>query len=99
MMKFIYYGTDEVDHEHINGKILDGNFTNMSLIISKVIVVAIDSDNTSCHCYYIIIFYSYPYTLQEYLNIYGQAIYSSKMVYKGAYPPYNYQLSLLFFFE
>ena len=33
IVNFLYYGTDEVEYEHINRNILDVNVTNMSLII------------------------------------------------------------------
>ena len=52
-----------------------------------------DSDDTSCHGYYIIRFYSSPYTFQKYLNIYGQVTSSGEIVCKGTnfYPiPINY---------
>ena len=62
--------------------IFDGNVTNILLIISIGNYVPIDADDTSCDGYYIIRFYSYPYTLQEDLNIYGQVIYSGEMVWE-----------------
>ena len=60
---------DESDYDHINRTILDGNVTNMSLIIYKRNFGAIDADENSCHRYSIINFSESPYTLQEYLNI------------------------------
>ena len=48
-MNFIYYGTYEVEYENINRTIIDGNFTNISLIISKVNYGDIYADDTSCH--------------------------------------------------
>ena len=56
---------------------------NMYLIIYKVNYGAIDVENTSFQGYYIIILSSYPYTLQEGQNIYGQVIYSGEMVREG----------------
>ena len=55
---------------------------NMSLIIMEGNYNAIDADG-SCHGYYIIKFSSYPYTLQVYLSIYGQVIYSCEMLCEG----------------
>ena len=69
-MHFLDYRTGEVEYDNINRTLLDGNVTNMSLIFSKGNYGATDEDDTSCHGYYIIIFYSSPYTLQEYLNLY-----------------------------
>ena len=60
---------------------------NISLIISKLNYGAIDANDTSCKGYYIIRFYSSPYTLQEELNIYGQVIYYGEMVWEGTYFP------------
>ena len=73
-MNCLDYIKDDVDYEFINIAIIDGNVVNMSLITSKGKYDAIDADHTSCHGYYIIIFSSPPYTLQEGLNIYGQVI-------------------------
>ena len=53
-----------MDYECINITILGGNVMNMSLIITKGSYGDIDSDNTSWHGYYIIIFYSSTYKLQ-----------------------------------
>ena len=53
-----------MDYEYINRTILDGNFINMSLIITKGNYVFIDDYYTSCHGYYIIRFSSSTYTLQ-----------------------------------
>ena len=38
---------DEVEYEHINIKILHGNGTTISLIITQVKFIAIDADDTS----------------------------------------------------
>ena len=46
----------------------------MSLIIVEGDYGAIDDDDYICHSYYIIIFSSYLYTLQEDLSIDGQVI-------------------------
>ena len=44
-MNFLDGGTYKVEHEKINGTIIDGNDTNMSLIISKRNCGAIDDDD------------------------------------------------------
>ena len=43
------------------------------------------SDDYTYHGYYIIKFSSSPYTIQSDLSIYGQFIYSGKMVCEGTY--------------
>ena len=53
---------------------------NMYLIIIEVNYGAIDADDYICRGYYIIIFSSFPYTLQEDLSIDGQVISSGEMV-------------------
>ena len=58
----IFLGTDEEYYENINRTILDGNVMNMSLIITEGKYGAIDTDDYSCHGYYIIKFSSSPYT-------------------------------------
>ena len=75
-MNFQDYGVDCVYYEFMNRTIIEGNFMNVSLIITKGNYGAIDADNSSCHGYYIIRFYSSLYTLQSGLNIDGQVIYS-----------------------
>ena len=57
----------------------------MYLIATEGKYGAIDSDDSSCHGYYIIKFSSYPYTLQEELNIDGQVISYGEMVCEGNY--------------
>ena len=47
---------------------------NMSLIIMEEKYGANDTDDSSCHRYYIIKFSSHPYTLQENLIIDGKFI-------------------------
>ena len=54
------------------------------------------NDDYSYHGYYIIKFSSSPYTLQEDLIFYGQAIYSGGMVCEGTISN-QYELSLLCF--
>ena len=44
---------------------------------------SIDADDSTCHGYYIIKFYSYSYILQSNLSIYGQVISSGEMVCEG----------------
>ena len=51
IMNFIDDGTDEVEYEKINITIIDGDFTNISLIIYKGNYYAIDAYDTSCHGY------------------------------------------------
>ena len=77
IMNCIYDGTDDVDYEHINITIIDGNVTSMSLVISKGNFGANNDKKgyTSWHGYCIIIFNSTKYTLQEDLNIYGQVVF------------------------
>ena len=43
-MNFLYDGTDIVEYEFIHGTIIDGNVINMSLIITEVKYVTIDTD-------------------------------------------------------
>ena len=57
----------------------------MSLTIMESKYGAIDTDDSSFHGYYVIKFYSSPYTLQEYLIIHGKVISSGEMVYEGNY--------------
>ena len=57
----------------------------MSLIIMEGKYVAIDTYDSLCYGYYIIKFYSSPYTLQEDLSIYGQLISSGEIVCQGTY--------------
>ena len=58
---------------------------NMYLIITEASYGAIDASDYACHDYYIIIFSSYTYTLQVYLNIYGRFISLGEMVCEGTY--------------
>ena len=58
---------------------------NMYLIIMEVTYGAIDTDDSSCHGYYIIKFSSSPYTLQSDLSIEGQVISSVKIVREENY--------------
>ena len=62
------------------------------MIISKGNYGDIDDDGTSFKGYYIIIFSSYPYTLQEDLNIDVQFISYVEMVCEGTYFSNNNQL-------
>ena len=71
---FLDDGTDEEYCENINQTIIDGNVMNMYLIIMEGKYGAIDTNDSSCHGYYIIKFPSYTYTLQSELSIYGQVI-------------------------
>ena len=65
--------------------ILDGNVMSMSFIILEGKYGTIDTDDSSCHGYYIIKFSSLPYTLQSDLGIDGQVISSVKTVCEGNY--------------
>ena len=47
----------------MNRTILYGVVMNMYLIITEVNCGAVDDDDSVCHGYYILIFFSYPYTL------------------------------------
>ena len=58
---------------------------SMYLVIMEGTYCAIDTDYSSCHGYYIIKFYSYPYTLQSDLIIDRQVISSSRIVFEGTY--------------
>ena len=60
--------------KHINQPILDDIVVNMYLIIMEGKYGAIDVDDNSWHCYYIIKFSSSPYTLQSLFSIDGQVI-------------------------
>ena len=58
---------------------------NMSLVIIEVKYGAIDADCSWFHGYYIIKCSSSLYTLQAYLSIDGQIIYSGEIVCEGTY--------------
>ena len=58
---------------------------NIYLIIMEGKYGAIDSENSSCHGYYIIKFSSSPYAPQVYSRIDGKVIYSGEMVCEGTY--------------
>ena len=77
--------TDAENYKHINRAIVDGNVMNMSLIIMKVKYGTIDTDDSSCHGYYIIKFSLSLYTLQSYFSIDSQVISSNEMVCEGNY--------------
>ena len=57
----------------------------MFLIIVEVNYGDIGDDDFTCHVYYIIIFSSFPYTLQSYFNIYGQVISSDEILCEVAF--------------
>ena len=84
-MNFLDDVKDEEYYENINQTIIDGNVMNMSLIIMEVKYGAIDTDDYSCRGYYIIKFYSYPYTLQADLSIDDKVISSGVIVCEGTY--------------
>ena len=58
---------------------------SMYLIIMEVNYGSIDADDYLCHSYYIITFYSSPYTLQADLIIYVHVISSGKILCEGTY--------------
>ena len=98
MMNYLDDGTYEEDYKHINQTILDGNAMNMSLIIMEGHYGAIDYDDYTCRGYYIIRFFSCPYTIQADLSIDGQVISSNEIVCEGTYFfSDQYQFSLLCF--
>ena len=84
-MNVIDDGIENVDHECINITILDGNFMNMSLIITEINYDDIDANDSACHGYYIIIFSPSPYTLQADLSIDGHVISFGGMLCEGTY--------------
>ena len=57
----------------------------MSLIIMEGNCGDIDDDYSTCHGYYIIRFYEYPYNLQANLSIHSQVVFSGKMVFDGTF--------------
>ena len=57
----------------------------MYLVNIEVEYGAIDTNNSSCHGYYIIRFSSSPYTLQSDLSIDGEVISSNEILCKGNY--------------
>ena len=72
-----------MEFEYINITIIDGNVMNMYLIINKGNYGTIHADDSTCHGYYITIFFSSPYTFQADFDIYCQIISFGEMVYKG----------------
>ena len=76
---FLDDGIDGKYYKNINRNILDGNVMNISLIIMEGKYGAIDTDNYSCHGYYIIKFSSSTYTLQANLIIYVQVFHLEKL--------------------
>ena len=81
-MNFPDDGRDNYEYECINRTILDGNVVNMSLVITEGNYGDIEADDSTFHGYYIIRFYSSPYTHQAYLIIHGQVGSSVEMVYE-----------------
>ena len=61
------------------------NLMNMYLIFIEGKYFSIDATYTSCQGYYIIIFSSSTYTLQEDLSIDGQVISSRKILCEGTH--------------
>ena len=74
LMYFLDNGTDKEYYKNINRTILDGNLINMSLIIIEGKYGTIYTDDSSCHGYYTIMFYSSPFTFQEDFTIDEQFI-------------------------
>ena len=85
LMIFLDNGTDEEYYKNFNQTIIDVNVMKMSLVVTEGKYGAIDTGSYSCHGYYIIKFYSSPYTLQTELSIYGQVISSNKILCEGTY--------------
>ena len=85
IMNFLDDGKYEEEYKQINQTILDGNVMNTSLIIIEGDYGAIDDDDSTCHCYHIIIFYSSPYILQPDFSVDVQVISSGEMVCEGTY--------------
>ena len=83
--EFLDDRTDEKHYKNINRTILDGTVMNMSLITTEGKYGAIDTDDYSCHRYYIIKFSSSPCTLQGDLSIDGQVISSRKQLCEVTY--------------
>ena len=54
---------------------------NMSLVSSELNYCDIDAGNNLCQGYYIIDFFTYPYTLKEHFNVDRQVISSGEMAY------------------
>ena len=63
IMKLLGDVTYAAEYENINITIIDGNVTNVSLIITTGDFGASDAYDTSCHSYYIIRFPLSTYTL------------------------------------
>ena len=78
-MNILDYVTDEEINKHINPTIIDGNMMSMSLIIMERKYGYIDTDDYSCHSYYIIKFSSSSYNLQADLMNYGRVISSGEL--------------------
>ena len=90
-------GTDEKYYEQMNWTIIDGNVMNMSLV--EGCYGNIDSDDSTCHGYYIIIFYSSPYTLKADLSIDGQVISSGEMVCEVIYFSQSISIIIIMFYK
>ena len=85
IMIFLYDVKDEEYYKHINITILDGNVMNVYLIVMEGNYGSIDADDCLWHGYYIIKFYSYPYTLQADFSIGGKVISSIETVCEETY--------------
>ena len=72
---------------------------NISLIITEGNYVCIDSDDSTCHGYYIIRFNSPPYTLQADLVIDGQVILPNEIVCGVPFFQNQYQLFIYLFYN
>ena len=64
-MNFIDDGTYEVEYEHTNRTITDGDYTNMEFITSKWNSGTINAEKKPCHSYYIIKISSSLYTFKN----------------------------------
>ena len=72
---------------------------NISLIIMEGNYVSIDSDDSTCHGYYIIRFTSPPYALQADLVIYGQVILPVEIVCGVPFFQNQYQLFIFLLYK
>ena len=95
-MNFLDDATDEEENENVNRTILDGNVTNISLIVMEGNYGAVYADDSTCYGYYIIRFSSYPYTLQADMSIDAQGFFLVKweLIFSN-----QYQFSLLCCFK
>ena len=90
-MNFIYYRTHEVEYEIINRTIIDGNFSNISLIISKVNYGDIYADDTSCHVTTLSDFPHIHIPLKNNLSYMDKSFHTENVIQRNLLFPNNYQ--------